>query len=165
MGKWQIAGLTRKNTRMKLSSFIFFRKQGSWERLKGPLTKIVTIDAWWDNPSKKNNDSNRKKPNMKLSMLLLLFSRSVMSDSLQPHGAHQAPLSMGFPRQEYLEMDCHFLLQGIFLTQGVNPRLLHWLAGGFFTSEPPGNPRSIHNNTFKSIGYHCYQQRKLGRQN
>ena len=32
MGKWQSAGLTRKNTRMKLSSFILFRKQGSWER-------------------------------------------------------------------------------------------------------------------------------------
>ena len=28
-------------------------------------------------------------------------SRSVVSDSLQPHGAHQAPLSMGFSRQEY----------------------------------------------------------------
>ena len=31
-------------------------------------------------------------------------SRSVVSDSLQPHGlyvAHQAPLSMGFCRQEY----------------------------------------------------------------
>ena len=24
---------------------------------------------------------------------------------------------------------CHFLLQGIFLTQGLNPRLLHWQAG------------------------------------
>ena len=34
----------------------------------------------------------------------------------------------------------HFLLQGIFLTQGLNPcplHLLHWLAGGFFTSLPP----------------------------
>ena len=24
---------------------------------------------------------------------------------------------------------CHALLQGIFLTQGLNPRLLHWQAG------------------------------------
>ena len=23
-------------------------------------------------------------------------------------------------------MGCHFLLQGIFLTQGLNPHLLHW---------------------------------------
>ena len=48
-----------------------------------------------------------------------------------PHGmACQAPLSMGFPRQEYWK-GCHFLLQGIFLTQGSNPcplHLLHWKA-------------------------------------
>ena len=43
--------------------------------------------------------------------------------------AHQAPLSMGLSRQGYW-MCCHFLLQGIFLTQGWNPHLLlflHWL--------------------------------------
>ena len=39
--------------------------------------------------------------------------------------AHQAPLSMGFPRQDYWE-GCHFLLQGIFLTQVSNPCLLSW---------------------------------------
>ena len=33
-------------------------------------------------------------------------------------------------------MDCLFLLQGIFLTQGSNLRLLHWQAR-FFTTEPP----------------------------
>ena len=38
--------------------------------------------------------------------------------------AHQAPLSMGFFRQEYWSW-LHFLLQGIFLTQGANPGLLH----------------------------------------
>ena len=38
---------------------------------------------------------------------------------------HQAPLSMGFPRQEF-GVGCHFLLQGIFVTQGLNPSLLHW---------------------------------------
>ena len=36
---------------------------------------------------------------------------------------------------------CHFLLQGILLTQGLNPRLPA-LAGGFFTTEPPGKPES-----------------------
>ena len=47
--------------------------------------------------------------------------------------AQQAPLSMGFPRQEYW-VGCHFLLQGFFLTQGSNPGtactgrqiLYHW---------------------------------------
>ena len=41
--------------------------------------------------------------------------------------AHQAPLSMDFPRA-----GCHFLLQGNFLTQGSNPcllGLLHCQAG------------------------------------
>ena len=49
-----------------------------------------------------------------------------MSDSLQPHGlyvAHQAPLSMEFSRKK-TEVDFYFLLQGIFLTQGSNSRLL-----------------------------------------
>ena len=36
-----------------------------------------------------------------------------------------ASLSMGFSRQEY-RLGCHALLQGIFLIQGLNPRLL-WL--------------------------------------
>ena len=44
--------------------------------------------------------------------------------------AHQAPLSMGFYRQEYWS-GLHFLLQGIFLTQGLNPHFL-CIAGGFF---------------------------------
>ena len=39
--------------------------------------------------------------------------------------ARQAPLSMGFPRQE-TGVGCHFLLQGIFLTRGSNSHLLHW---------------------------------------
>ena len=45
--------------------------------------------------------------------------------------AHQAPLSMGFSRQECWSR-LPFLLQGIFLTQGGNPHLLcllHWPAG------------------------------------
>ena len=40
--------------------------------------------------------------------------------------ACQAPLSMGFPRQEYW-VGCHFLLPGIFDTQELNPYLLRLL--------------------------------------
>ena len=39
--------------------------------------------------------------------------------------ARQAPLSMGFSRQEYWS-GLHFLLQGIFSTQGLDLHLLHW---------------------------------------
>ena len=40
--------------------------------------------------------------------------------------AHQVPLSMGFSRQGYWSVGCHFLLQGIFPTQGLNLGLLHF---------------------------------------
>ena len=43
-------------------------------------------------------------------------------------GDSQAPLSMGFPRQEYWS-GCHFLFQWIFPAQGSNSYLLHWQAG------------------------------------
>ena len=38
----------------------------------------------------------------------------------------QAPLSVRFSRQEYWR-GCHFLLQGIFQTQGLSPPLLYLL--------------------------------------
>ena len=41
---------------------------------------------------------------------------------------HQAPLSMGFSRQEYW-LGCHALLQGIFQTQGSNLHVLHLCIG------------------------------------
>ena len=51
----------------------------------------------------------------------------------------QAPLSMGFPRQEY--MSCHLLLQGIFLTHpGIKSCLLcllYWQED-FLPLVPPG---------------------------
>ena len=39
--------------------------------------------------------------------------------------AHQAPLSMGFSKQELTGVGCHAILQGIFPTQGSNPHLLY----------------------------------------
>ena len=41
--------------------------------------------------------------------------------------AYQTPLSMGFPRQECWSR-LPFPSPGIFLTQGLNPCLLHWQA-------------------------------------
>ena len=41
--------------------------------------------------------------------------------------ARQAPLFMGSSRQRILRLGCYALLQGIFLTQGLNPCLLHLL--------------------------------------
>ena len=52
-------------------------------------------------------------------------SHSVMSDSLHGLWAHEAPLSTDSPGKN-TGVSCHFLLQGIFLTQGSNLGLLHW---------------------------------------
>ena len=58
--------------------------------------------------------------------------------------AHQAPLSMGFSRQECW-IGCHAVLQGIFLTQGANPHLLCLLCWqkGSLPLAPPGKPENI----------------------
>ena len=70
----------------------------------------------------------------------MCVSHPVVSDSLRPLKivAHQAPLSIEFSSQEHwscntpvlsntgeMAISCHFLLQGIFPTQGSNPHLLH----------------------------------------
>ena len=58
-----------------------------------------------------------------LSRLVVSLSHVTLCDPMDC--SPQAPLSMGFSRQEYWS-GCHALLQGIFLTQGLNPNLLHW---------------------------------------
>ena len=51
---------------------------------------------------------------------------SVMPDSLWPHGLDcQAPISMGFSRQEYWS-GLPFPTPGNLPTQGLNSPLLHW---------------------------------------
>ena len=57
---------------------------------------------------------------------LLLFSRYIVSNSFEIPWtvAHQDSLSLRFPRHEYWSGFC-FFLQGIFLTEGSNPGLLH----------------------------------------
>ena len=66
--------------------------------------------------------TNNSKP---IKIKSLLFSCSLVSDSLQPYGpvAGQAPLSMGFPRQGYWN-GFLFPSLGVFQTQGSNLLLL-----------------------------------------
>ena len=57
----------------------------------------------------------------------VVVSRSVMSDSLQPHGLWPTRLLSPWNSSgKNTGVGCHFLLQGIFLTQELNPSLLHW---------------------------------------
>ena len=51
---------------------------------------------------------------------------------------HQAPLSMGFARQEYWN-GLPFPSPGDVPDPGIKPQL-SFTAGRFFTTEPPGNP-------------------------
>ena len=60
---------------------------------------------------------------------MCVLSHSVISNSLQPHALYSARLlcPWDFPGKN-IGVNCHFLLQGILLTQELNPRLLHWQA-------------------------------------
>ena len=52
-------------------------------------------------------------------------SCAVVSNSFQPHGlVHQAPLAFGSPGKNTV-VGCVALLQGFFLTQGLNPDFRH----------------------------------------
>ena len=67
--------------------------------------------------------------------------------------AHQAPLSMGFPRQEYWS-GLPFPSPGDLLNPGIEPTSPA-LAGGVFTIESTGKP---HNGGIKTI---CFPQSSL----
>ena len=69
---------------------------------------------------------------------LFLFSCSVVSYCWDPM-AHQAPLSVGLPRQGYWKW-LPFPSPGDRPNPGIEPASPA-LAGGFFTAEPPGKPR------------------------
>ena len=78
--------------------------------------------------------------------------------------AWQVPLSMGFSRQEYWSR-LRFPFQGIFLTQGSNPRplpLLHWQAGSLPAEPVPGfwkGPESKYLRLFRL----CCHSAKVGK--
>ena len=76
-------------------------------------------------------------------ILCCCISCSVMFNSLRPHGVQPARLlrQRNFPGK-HTGVGCHFLLQGIFPTQVMNPChlcLLHWQAG-CLPSGPPRKP-------------------------
>ena len=52
---------------------------------------------------------------------------SVLSNSLQPQGLARLCFPWNFPGKN-TGVGCHFLLQGIFLTQELNPCFLQWQA-------------------------------------
>ena len=81
-----------------------------------------------------------------LSMLLLLFSCLVVSNSLQSHELQPTRLlcSWNFTGKN-TGVGCHFLIQGICPTQGSKLCFLQFfcIPGRFFTSEPLGKPTAM----------------------
>ena len=61
----------------------------------------------------------------------MLFSRSAVSDSFVTPA--RLLCSWDFPGKN-IGVGCHFLLQGIFPTQGSNPHLLHWQADYYWAT-------------------------------
>ena len=61
-------------------------------------------------------------------LVMLLFSHPVVSDPFLPHGLNRLPCPWDSPGKN-TGLGSHFLLQGIFLTQGLNPHLLRRQAG------------------------------------
>ena len=73
------------------------------------------------------SDKDQNRP-----LMVHALSRSVVSSSLRPHELEPTRLLClwNFPGKN-TGVGCHFLLLGIFLTQGLNSsllRLLHWQA-------------------------------------
>ena len=68
--------------------------------------------------------------------------------------AHQAPLSIGFSRQEYWS-GLHFFLQGSFPAQGSSLSLLHcgWILYRWPTREAPVNPIVLNGSLILKILY------------
>ena len=74
-----------------------------------------------------------------------------MSDSLRPHGLQLARLFCPWNTPvRNTGGGYHFLLQGIFLTQGQNTCLLHWQADSL-PPAPPGKPFQV-TKIYSSIG-------------
>ena len=74
------------------------------------------------------------------------WSRSLMSDSLRPHGMQPTRLlyPWNFPGKS-TRVGCHFLLQGILLTQGLIPGLPHCKQMLYHLSHQ-GSPKSDFKN-------------------
>ena len=84
-----------------------------------------------------------------LSMYVSVYE--VVSDSLPPQGLQPATFLCPWDCPgKNTRVGCHTLLQGIFLTQGLNQPLLglqHWQAGSLLLT-PPTTKLSLHCNSF-----------------
>ena len=98
------------------------------------------------------SEMSRKKP------VASMLSRSVMSNSLQPHGLQPARLLCSWDSPgKNTGVHSHFLLQEIFPAQGSNPGLPYFRQILYHLS-PPGKPMLIKQCTIyeHSLSFLCY---------
>ena len=94
------------------------------------------------------NQNSQTTHSSTMNSPLMLFGLSVMSNSFatpQP-AARQAPLSVGFPRQEYWS-GLPFPSPGELPGSGIEP-ISPVLTRRFFTAEPPGKSELSSNSDF-----------------
>ena len=101
---------------------------------------------WKRNKQKKNKHTH-------------ILSRSVMSDSLRPHGLQHAGSSVhGDSPSKNTRVGCPALLQGIFPTQGLNPVLPHcrWILYHLSHHRSPSAHTHTHTHTHTHIYIYRY---------
>ena len=84
--------------------------------------------VWYD-------DKEWSLPDVVLGAQLLSYA-PLFCHPVEPHA--RLLCLWGFPEKN-TGVGCHFLLQGIFLTHGLDLWLLHWQVDSFIM-EPPGKP-------------------------
>ena len=102
-----------------------------------------------------------KHQSSQIHLCVCLCVCSVASDSSQPHGLYPTRLLCPWHSPgKNIGVDCHYLLQGIFLNQGLNPcllYLLHWQVDSW--EEPPGKPQF---HLFSNYSPSSYSELVLG---
>ena len=98
-----------------------WKSSGKWVSPRIILTGVTILSV----PGRKQRSS---KLTWRKFSIMCVYVCSVVSDSMRPHGLSPPGSSVHgiFQARIITGMGCHFLPQGIFLTQELNPRLLHW---------------------------------------
>ena len=94
-------------------------------------------------PSPMSPNSLIQSPNQQITniKILVCVSHSVMFDSLQPHGPTRLLCPWNSPGKN-VGVGSHFLLQGIFLTQGSNLGLQH-CRQNLYRQSQQGSPKIL----------------------
>ena len=108
-----------------------------------------------------SNNQQWKRIYIHIHVYIYLYMHvcSAVSNSLRPYGFLPARLlcPWDFPGKN-AGVGCHFLLQGVFLTQGLQPHHLHWHVYSLLLSRlgSPYTLRHTHTHTHKHISISIY---------